>query len=347
MGEYLALEHVTQVDTFDAPGFYLSHHAVIKLSSTTAKLRVVFNGSAKTGSGLSLNDALMVGPTIQDDLFTLRLRFMMYAFVITGDIEKIYCQFLVRPEDRAYRHISWRDDSGNLKTFELNVVTFGLSSAPYLAIRCLHQLANDEQEKFPDAAAIVKRDLYVDDLLTSVETLEEARHIQTQICELLRRGGLNIRQWATNDPNLLAGINKDQIHPKIFDDTAVMKTLGLFWDARNDTIRYTVELPVLNEVSKRSVLSTIAKIFDPLGVLRPVTIVAKLILQRLSQLKVDWNESLPANVHTEWTTYAAQLQMLNNIEFTRHVSLRDSNGQPTNSVLSRRASFVQNLASRL
>ncbi|XP_076233347.1 uncharacterized protein LOC143178507 [Calliopsis andreniformis] len=323
MDEYLALGHMTQVETFDAPGFYLPHHAVVKPSSTTTKLRVVFDGSAKTSSGLSLNDALMIGPTIQDDLFSLLLRFRMYAFVLTGDIEKMYRQFLVRPEDRTYQRILWRDDCGNLKTFELNVVTFGLSSAPYLAIRCLHQLANDEQEEFPEAAAIVKRDLYVDDLLTGAETLKEARHIQAQISELLTRGGLNIRQWASNEPNLLTGINKNQIHPKIFGDTAVMKTLGLSWDARNDTIRYTVELPISNKVSKRTILSTIAKIFDPLGILGPVTIVAKLLMQRLWQLKVDWDESLPANIHTEWTTYAAQLQMLNNVEFSRHVSLRE------------------------
>ncbi|XP_029054752.2 uncharacterized protein LOC114882037 [Osmia bicornis bicornis] len=315
---------MTQVENADTPGFYLPHHAVIKPSSTTTKLRVVFDGSAKTSNGLSLNDALMVGPTIQDDLFSLLLRFRMHAFVITGDIEKMYRQFLVRAEDRAYQRILWRDDRGNLKTFELNVITFGLSSAPYLAIRCLHQLADDEQDKFPNATAIVKRDLYVDDLLTGADTLEEVRHIQNQIGKLLRKGGLNIRQWASNEPNLLAGIDADQIHPKIFGDTAIMKTLGLSWDARNDTIRYTVELPATNKVSKRTILSTIAKIFDPLGTLGPVTITAKLLMQRLWQLKVNWDESLPANIHTEWTTYATELQTLNNVEFSRHAALRES-----------------------
>lgn len=115
-------------------------------------------------------------------------------------------------------------------------------------------------------------------------------------------------------PDLLKGLSKDQIHPKILGDAAVMKTLGLFWDARNDTIRYTVEIPVNDKISKRTILSTIAKIFDPLGLLGPVAITAKILMQRLWQLKVDWDESLPASLHTEWITCAAQLQELNHME---------------------------------
>ncbi|XP_076394921.1 uncharacterized protein LOC143265617 [Megachile rotundata] len=323
INEYITLEHMTQVETFNTPGFYLPHHAVEKQSSSTTKVRVVFDGSAKTSSGISLNDALMTGPTIQDNLFALLLRFRMYAYVMTCDIEKMYRQFLVRPEDRAYQRIIWRDNRGNLGTFELNTVTFGLSSAPYLAIRCLHQLAEDESSSFPKAAQIVKRDLYVDDLLTGADTFEDAQEIQTQICEMLTRGGLNIRQWASNNPNLLQGLREDQIHPKILGETATVKTLGIAWDARQDTIRYTVDLPTCEKISKRTILSTIAKIFDPLGLLGPVTILAKLLMQRLWQLKIDWDESLPANIHTEWITYTHQLRTLNDVEFPRYVSLRE------------------------
>ncbi|XP_076388980.1 uncharacterized protein LOC143264668 [Megachile rotundata] len=321
--EYLRLGHMSEVKPCDTEGFYLPHHAVIKPSSATTKVRVVFDGSANSSSGVSLNDALMIGPTIQDDLFTLLLRFRTYTYVITGDIEKMYRQFLVRPEDRAYQRILWRDRSGLVKTFEINVVTFGLSSAPFLAIRGVHQLADDERTYFPEASVILKRDLYVDDLLSGANTIEEAKNIQTKISELLKRGGLNIRQWASNEPALLKGLTEEQLHPKILGDSAVMKTLGLSWDARNDTIRYSVEVSLNQKITKRTILSTIAKIFDPLGLVGPVTILAKILMQRLWQLKVDWDESLPASLHTEWTTYASQLQALNNLEFDRHVLSRN------------------------
>ncbi|XP_012145356.2 uncharacterized protein LOC105663061 [Megachile rotundata] len=318
--EYQELGHMSEVQPYGREGFYLPHHAVVKPSSTTTKVRVVFDGSAKSSSGLSLNDTLMTGPTIQDDLFSLLLRFRMYAYVMTGDIEKMYRQFLVRPEDRAYQRILWRDNRGNLATFELNTVTFGLSSAPYLAIRCLHQLADDEKSRFPEAAEIVKRDLYVDDLLTGADTFEEAQTIQRQICRMLTKGGLNIRQWASNDPNLLQGLDEDQIHPKILGETATVKTLGIAWDARQDIILYTVEPIVIDKVTKRSILSSIAKIFDPLGLLAPVIITAKILLQRLWQLKLDWDESIPASLHTEWCNFATEFNTLNICSFSRRVS---------------------------
>ncbi|XP_076301931.1 uncharacterized protein LOC143220079 [Lasioglossum baleicum] len=179
--EYLALGHMKQVEAGHAPGFYLPHHAVVKPSSSTTKVRVVFDGSAKSSTNISLNETLRVGPTLQEDLFSLLLRFRMHAYVLTADIEKMYRQFLVRAEDRAYQRILWRDSHGEISTFELNTVTFGLASAPYLAIRCLHQLADDEQRDFPKAATRLKSDLYVDDLLTGAESIEESKLLQHQI----------------------------------------------------------------------------------------------------------------------------------------------------------------------
>ncbi|CAK9798625.1 hypothetical protein ANTPLA_LOCUS1703 [Anthophora plagiata] len=321
--EYRALGHMSQVEEIDAHGFYLPHHAVIKPSSTTTKVRVVFDGSAKSSSGLSLNDTLMTGPTIQDDLFALLLRFRIHLYVLTGDIEKMYRQVLVRPEDRRYQRILWRNQQNKLTTFELNTVTFGLTSAPYLATRCLLQLAEDEQDQFPAAASVIRRDLYVDDLLTGANTHEEAIALRDQIIGLFQRGGLNIRQWASNEPRLLARLAENQINPKILGDST-MKTLGISWDANVDAIMYNVELSIEKNVTKRTILSTIAKIFDPLGLLGPVTIVAKIFMQRLWQLKIDWDESLPVSIHTEWTTYARQLQLLQNVSFERNVTQRSS-----------------------
>lgn len=324
MDEYRELGHMKQVTTIHTPGFYLPHHAVFKPSSSTTKVRVVFDGSAKTNTDLSLNDTLRTGPTIQDDLFSLLVRFRMHAYVITGDIEKMYRQFLVRPEDRAYQRILWRDPHEEIKTYELTTVTFGLAPAPYLAIRCLHQLATDEEHDFPEAAARIKRDLYVDDLLTGADSITQARSLQCQISTLLMRGGLNIRQWASNEPKLLLGLNKDLIHPKILGDASVMKTLGVSWDARQDVIRYSVQRTTTNEVTKRTILSTIAKIYDPLGLLGPVTIIAKMMMQRLWALKITWDESVPANIYTEWTNFAIDLQLINDIEFSRFVRSKNA-----------------------
>ena len=126
-----------------ASGFYLPHHAVIKESSVNNKVQPVFNASLPSSSGLSLNDMLMVGPTLQDFIVPLILRFRLHNYVISVDIEKMYRQVLIRKEDRKYQRILWKEND-QLKTYKLNTVTFGVSSVPFLDIRCLYQLAEEE-----------------------------------------------------------------------------------------------------------------------------------------------------------------------------------------------------------
>lgn len=144
--EYRKLGHMSAAkQTTNCDGFYLPHHAVIKTTSNTTKLRVVFDGSAKSTSGLSLNDTLLVGPTIQDDLFQQVVRFRIHQYVLTADIEKMFRQIKIHPEDAKFQKILWRDNPNEpIKTFTLDTVTYGTASAPFLAVRTLKQLARDE-----------------------------------------------------------------------------------------------------------------------------------------------------------------------------------------------------------
>ncbi|XP_033363105.1 uncharacterized protein LOC117241248 [Bombus vosnesenskii] len=319
--EYLALGHMTKVTTGHCTddGYFLPHHGVIKESSQTTKLRVVFDGSAPTTTGVSLNDVLHTGPKLQDDLFFILLRFQSHQYVITGDVEKMYRQFLVRPEDRKFQQILWRNADGEVDTYQLNTVTFGLSAAPYLAICCLKQLADDEGHRYPRAATVLQRDFYVDDVLTGVDTRVEARSLRTELTELLKLAGLNIRKWASNYRELLRGLPEKDINDKLLlGESQTFKTLGVVWNSFDDSILYSVKINNADSrVTKRTISSEIAKIYDPLGLLAPVIVRAKMLLQRLWMLKIDWDESLPADVHTEWSKYYAQLPLLNNVEFPR------------------------------
>ncbi|CAK9809109.1 hypothetical protein ANTQUA_LOCUS5886 [Anthophora quadrimaculata] len=183
MEEYLALGHMVKnpKDKEEPDGYYLPHHGVTKIASETTKLRVVFDGSAETITGISLNGTLHTGPKLQEDLLYILPRFPMHQYVITGDIEKMYRQFFVRREDRKYERVLWRDDAGQIQTYELQTVTFGLSAALYLAICCLKQIADDEGHHFPRAAEVLRQDFYVDDALTGASTIEEALTIRRDL----------------------------------------------------------------------------------------------------------------------------------------------------------------------
>ena len=151
-------------------GFYLPHHAAIKEDSITTKTRVVFDGSAKNSSGMSLNDALMVGPTI-----------------LNAEIEEMYRQVLGHPDDALYQRILFRENQDeSVKEFSLDTVTYGTACVSFLAIRALHQLAEDEKAQHPIAATVLKKYFYVDDLLTGANTRQEPAFLRNDLIALLK-----------------------------------------------------------------------------------------------------------------------------------------------------------------
>lgn len=140
MTEYMQLGHMSECEDPDllTVGYNIPHHGILRESSTTTKLRVVFNASSPTTSGVSCNDIQMVGPTVQDDLLSILLRFRQHRCVLSADVEKMYRQIVVHPSDRHLQHVLWRDSYDEpIKKFVLNTVTYGTSSAPFLATRCL------------------------------------------------------------------------------------------------------------------------------------------------------------------------------------------------------------------
>lgn len=165
----------------------------------------MFDASAKTNNGTSLNDLLMTGPTIQPGLIAHLIRFRTYNYVVTADIEKMYRLVILHEEDRRYQRILWRRD-GVVATFQLNTLTFGVSSSPFLAIRTIQKLADDELSTYPIAAKVIKSHLYVDDLLTGAETIDETRAVRDELIALLARGGFTIRQWASNEERIVSDL---------------------------------------------------------------------------------------------------------------------------------------------
>jgi len=134
--EYVQLGHVTPLVEAEvkkeSPNFYMPQRGVLKETSSTTKLRVVFNGSEKSSNGVSLNDMLMIGPKFQDDLLDIVQRFQLHRIVMSADVAKMYRQVWVHPDDRCLQRILWRKTPNQpVTTYELNTVTCGTASAPF------------------------------------------------------------------------------------------------------------------------------------------------------------------------------------------------------------------------
>lgn len=142
---------------------YLPHHAVVKESSSSTKVRVVFDASLRTKNGKSLNESLLIGPTIQDDLIAIILRWRKHRVAFTADVKMMCRQIMVHSEDTDYQRIVWRNEPNSpIIDYNLLTVTFGTASAPYVAIKTLQRLAKDEMYKFPVGAEATLNDFYVD-----------------------------------------------------------------------------------------------------------------------------------------------------------------------------------------
>ncbi|GFU34633.1 integrase catalytic domain-containing protein [Trichonephila clavipes] len=154
--EYLDLKHMELVldsEINNIKSLYLPHHEVVRDTSCTTKLRVVFDVSSKTSSGLSLNDLLMVGPRVQPELFPILIQFRIFSVAICADVEKMFRQIKVHEEDVDWQIILWRDSPTEpIRDYRLTTVTYGTSSAPFLSTRTLRQLAIDEEENYPAAS---------------------------------------------------------------------------------------------------------------------------------------------------------------------------------------------------
>ncbi|XP_050350427.1 uncharacterized protein LOC126773520 [Nymphalis io] len=196
------------------------------------------------------------------------------------------------------------------------------SSAPFLAVRTLFQVAEDEEQRFILAASIVKKAFYMDDLMCGANDVCQAMEIYKQVNGLLKCAGFELQKWTSICNEVLDNIT--QSNPKLqpfeikFDK--VIKILGLSWDRIDDTFKFYINLPDLIEpITKRTILSEVARLFDPFGWLAPVIIKAKIIIQRLWLCTCGWDEDVPINLKEEWLGYRQRLQELEKIKLERWI----------------------------
>ncbi|XP_038106572.1 uncharacterized protein LOC119766210 [Culex quinquefasciatus] len=255
--EYEELGHCKSADEADdlpnTSRYYMPHHAILHPSSSTIKLRVVFDASAKMSpTSVSLNEALQVGGTVQSDLFSILLAFRKHPVAFTADLSKMYRKIRVALSDTRFQRIFWRaDPSEFIRVLELTTVTYGTTSAPFLA-RCLVQLCDDEGEHFPRAAKIVREACYVDDILSGASSPDEAIDCLTQLQGMLGRGGFPIHKWTSNEPVVMERIPECDREKLIDLDGlvgGVVKALGLYWSPGDDEFRFTVTFAVCSQTA--------------------------------------------------------------------------------------------------
>ena len=342
--EYFDLSHAEKVpdkELHSPDAYYMPHHCVIKESSSTTKLRVVFDASAKTSSGTSLNDCLMVGPKVQQDLIDILMRFRLHPVSFSADIAKMYRQVSLNQCDRDLHRFVWRKDpTEEIKDYRMTTVTFGVASSAYHAQRVLTKLADDEAVSYPLASPIVKRDFYMDDCLSGAPDLKSAIKTQYELRDMLHEGGFELRKWSANVVSLLNALPQELCEVKMEVDldleSCMIKTLGMYLHPIQDVFLYKIKalenlksdakIPLHENtlmITKRQFLSDASRLFDPLGLLAPVLITPKILFQNLWLRGLTWDEFLPEDILKTWLEWRIDLTSLEDLRLPRCLVPRD------------------------
>ena len=288
---------------------------VKKESSTTTKIRAVFDASAKSSSNVSLNDILLVGPTVHSLLIDVLLRFRLHRIALTADVSKMYRAIELIESDRDLHRFVWRSKEEKLlKDYRMTRVTFGLSAS-------VKRNASDHALEFLKAADAVENAFYVDDCLVGADSIDEAIDLHHQLLKLFAKGGFLLHKWSSSDPAVQRHISPElrdaQSTHHIPSPEEYTKTLGIEWNANLDHFRLTVtSLQDTDNVTKWTLISNIAKTFDALGWFSPTIIKAKILLQRLWESRIGWDDLLPPAIYQSWLCWRFELPLLSE----RHIS---------------------------
>ncbi|UYV83509.1 hypothetical protein LAZ67_23001272 [Cordylochernes scorpioides] len=267
------------------------------------------------------------GPKLQNNIFNILLKFRTNSVALVADIEKMYRQIRLNPDDIKYQTILWRDCKDlELQEYNLLTVTYGLACAPYLAIRTLHQIAHDVQVSNPGISKIIREDFYVDDLLTGCPTVEDANGLMQQLIAVLGSSGFVLRKWVSNETSIIEDLplllrGKSEVMELNRKETNV-NVLGIQWDPSYDALNISCKSGPADIKSKRKIVSAIARIYDPCGWLSPTTVVLKL-LQEIWKLKIGWDEDISASIQRKWNTFEREMKHFQQISIPRCIFQRN------------------------
>ena len=288
-----------ELHTTDHPVFYLPHRPVVREDRMSTKVRPVFDGGAKDCNGLSLNDCLSTGPKLHPDLVDILMRFRQHKISLTADVTKAFLQILIRKEDRDVTRFLLIDSKSS-RVMRFTRVPFGLNCSPFLLNATVrHHLSFYSESQ---AAEELRENLYVDDLLTGADEEKCAAALYSESNEIMEEAGMSLCKWQCN--------HKEIVDKDLSCDQESTKVLGIQWYPSTDEFGFEgIEVPVTLVVTKRLILSCIARIFDPLGLIQPFIISAKIMFQEAWRLGTGWDEEIP-DIADQFQRWLAELQKI-------------------------------------
>jgi hypothetical protein len=272
--EYVDCGHAESVCGKPAKAFYIPHHCVTRKASTSTKLRVVFDANARMSPSTSLNELLLNRRIPQDLLTHILKRFRTFKVGFVCDITKMFWGIDMNCEDCDLQCILWEHLSKTEKRISLRLLTltYGTTSAPYLATKSLELVGNAADHD--EVKTSNNKSFYMDDYVLGADDTSSAAWLTNNVYEHLKAACFRLRKWASKDARALAVIPQSEhaVSDEIMLAPQGVGTLGMGWKLKSDPLRKATWIGEDMELSKRSLLGEVMRTYDPLGLIAPVPI---------------------------------------------------------------------------
>ena len=327
MAKYMEADHaeeVTAADEAAAEIFYIPHSGVFtRKADGSTKCRIVFDASAHDRNGNSVNKVLATGPVPNADILRIITRWRQHRAAFNTDIRQCFLNIKIHPDQRNLFRFLWRKPGEKkTRTYKFCSLIFGSTSSPWVSSTCIWKNLEAYEETEPDLVAAIKRAIWVDDILLSVESTEEARRMIKKMTEIFARASFELGKYVASDEAVLRDLSEGQrLHPEGGGARPDVKALGVFWSAE-DEVFVGSDLEDVFEKSKgvetkRSVARAVASVYDPIQILLPWKVGGTLLLKEIwafhqgeavkrgipKSAKKLWDEILPPEMQqkiAEW-----------------------------------------------
>ena len=271
-----------------------------------------------------------MGPVLTPLLFDVLLQFRMNPIALIADVQKAFHQFEICEKDRDSLRFLWSEDQFAeplvIKEYRFTRVIFGSAPSPVLLNATFQKHLESYEEIDKEFVENALSSFYVDDHLGSTDSVKDAIEIQRKLSKRMEEGGFNLHKWKSNSREVMDALEKQGVVASSSDQTTgeePNKVLGIHWDPEKDTLSLDMS-PVLDESSKKLIkhemLSSLAKIYDLLGLIGPSVVQGKIAFQEACKEAKGWDVEPSDEVQEKWQRWKKGIRKESQISFLRYIA---------------------------
>lgn len=310
---------------------YVPMTLVVNSNKVPVKTRIVYDASAKY-KGVALNDKLLSGPNLLINILKPLMQFRANKIAFVADVQKMFHRILINERDQQCQRLLWRENTDKpMSVYIMTCMMFGPKCSPFVSQFVKNKVAEKFENTYPDAAKALKEFTYMDDVLYSEASLDKAIETAQNCIKILEDVNWNLVGFQSNNLKFLEALPNTHVKGEIIpilsssEENYATKVLGIAWNPRTDCFIFQLDSNIFIKLveecnfrpTKRMQCSTIARIFDVLGLITHVVIRGKILLQRSWRNKIDWDDQISDEDYRIWKKWLMDLKKISKLEIPR------------------------------